>query len=56
MQCLINDTISYLVKQGKRASAIRTYLHDKYRITIDMASIRKRIEYLKDRPESGLTG
>lgn len=48
MNCVINNSISYLVKQGKRAKAIRDYIRETYHISIDLPSIRKRMEYLKD--------
>jgi hypothetical protein len=50
MNCLINSTIAYLVKQGKRAKAIRDYIRETYHISIDLPSIRRRMEQLKEPP------
>jgi len=55
MNCIVNNTISYLVRQGKKAKAIRKYIREKYHISIDLPSIKRRMEYLNEGPESGLS-
>ena len=47
MNCIIDNSITYLLKQGKKAQAIRNYLKDRYRITVDLPTIRKRIEQIR---------
>ena len=47
MNCIIDNSITYLLKQGKKAKAIRNYLKERYRITVDLPTIRKRIEQIR---------
>jgi hypothetical protein len=55
MNCIVNNTIEYLVKQGKKSKAIRKYLKEKYHISINTITIGKRIQYLRESTESGLS-
>lgn len=47
MTCLIDSVIVYLSKQGKNARAIRKYIRDQYRISIDVESIKARLKNIK---------
>lgn len=47
MNCIINNVIDTYHKRGKKAEVMRRYIRMKYRITIDIASIRERIKSLQ---------
>jgi hypothetical protein len=42
MNCLVDSIILYLTRQGKNARAISQYLRDRYRISIDVESVKAR--------------
>ncbi len=48
MTCLIDTVIVYLSRQGKNAKAIREYIRDQYRITMDVESIKARLKNLQN--------
>ncbi len=48
MICLIDRTISYLSSKGKKARAIRDYIKKQYHISIDVNSIKHRLENLRE--------
>jgi hypothetical protein len=47
MNCLIDSVIVYLSRQGKNAKAIRAYIRDRYRISIDVESIKARLKEIQ---------
>ncbi len=46
MNCLINNSLSYSLKKGKRTEVIRRYIRMKYRINMDLRSLKERIKHL----------
>lgn len=44
MECIIDQTIRYYLKKGKKLEAIRRYLRMKYRITMDIQALKRRME------------
>ncbi len=48
MECIIDQTIRYYTKKGKRVEAIRRYLRMKYRITMDVESLKRRVESVEN--------
>ena len=44
MNCLIDNVLSRYLKKGKRIDVIRRYMRLKYHISIDVASLKKRIQ------------
>lgn len=47
MNCIINSNIDKYVKKGKKLEVIRRYIMVKYRINIDLTSLKERIKLLK---------
>jgi len=47
LNCLINDMIDVYLQKGKKVEAIRKYLQEKYRITMDTTSIQERVRLLQ---------
>lgn len=47
MKCVINETVKSALKKGKRMDVIARYIKLKYRIQIDVASIRERANLVK---------
>lgn len=43
MNCIINNVIDTYYKRGKKIEVMRRYIKMKYRINIDVPSIRERI-------------
>ena len=46
MNCLIDKSLSYSLKKGKKAEVIRRYIRMTHRIHMDLGSLKKRIKYL----------
>ncbi len=46
MNCVINNVIDTYLSKGRRIEVIRRYIRLKYRISIDLASIKERIKML----------
>lgn len=46
MNCLIDKSLSYSLKKGKKAEVIRRYIRMKYRIHMDLKSLKERLKYL----------
>lgn len=47
MNCVINNVIDTYLRKGKKIEVIRRYIRMKYRIYIDLTSIKERIKLLK---------
>ncbi|MEQ8927266.1 MAG: hypothetical protein RLO81_15710 [Fulvivirga sp.] len=47
MDCLIDSVITLLAKQGQNPKAIRRYIRMKYRINMDVKSIKQRLNRIK---------
>ena len=48
MICLIDRTIAYLSSKGEKARAIKEYIKKQYRISIDVNSIKHRMENIRE--------
>jgi hypothetical protein len=46
MNDLLDSTILYLIKKGQKPNVIRRYIRAKYKITIDINSLKQRIKRL----------
>ncbi|MEM9856310.1 MAG: hypothetical protein AAF843_03075 [Bacteroidota bacterium] len=46
MNCLIDNSLTYSLRKGKRAEVIRRYIRLKYRINMDMGALKERIKTL----------
>lgn len=46
MNCVINNSITDHLKKGKKLEVIRRYIEMKYRISIDLESLRERIKLM----------
>lgn len=46
MNCLIDSSLIYSLRKGKRAEVIRRYIQMKYRINMDLIAIKERIKIL----------
>ncbi len=46
MNCLIDSSLTYSLRKGKRAEVIRRYIKMKYRINMDLATVKERIKIL----------
>ncbi len=47
MNCLIDQAIDENIRRGQTLEAIKTYIKDRYHVTIDMSLIKRRIQALK---------
>lgn len=47
MNCVIDNVINTYLNQGKKLEVIRRYISMKYRIYIDLTSLKERIKLLK---------
>lgn len=43
MNCIINNVIDTYHRKGKKAEVMRRYIRMKYKVNIDLASIKARI-------------
>lgn len=46
MKCLIDKSVAYSLKKGKKAEVIRRYIRMKYRINMDLQTIKMRIRQM----------
>lgn len=46
MNCVINNSITDHLKKGKKLEVIRRYIEMKYRVSIDLESLRERIKMM----------
>ena len=46
MRCLIDKSVAYSLRKGKRAEVIRRYIRMKYRIHMDIETIKQRINQI----------
>lgn len=46
MKCLIDKSVAYSLRKGKKAEVIRRYIRMKYRIHVDLQTIRERIRQM----------
>ncbi|WP_017730178.1 hypothetical protein [Nafulsella turpanensis] len=46
MNCVINSSIIDHIRKGKKLEVIRRYIEMKYRISIDMESLKERIKLM----------
>lgn len=51
MNCVINNSIVDNLKKGKKPEVIRRYIKMKYRISIDLQSMKERIKMLSPKLE-----
>jgi hypothetical protein len=50
MNCIIDSAILFLVRQGQKPKAIRRYIRMKYRVNIDLKSLKERVKRLSTSP------
>ncbi len=55
MNCLIDNSLIYSLRRGKRAEVIRRYIRMKYRINMDIHALKKRIKDLTTSGQLELT-
>ncbi len=53
MNCIIDNAILLLARQGQNPKAIKRYIRMKYRINMDLKSLKERIKKLS--PNAQLT-
>ncbi len=46
MNCVINSNIDKYLQKGKKLEVIRRYIRLKYRINIDLTSLKERIKLI----------
>ncbi|WP_185154201.1 hypothetical protein [Fulvivirga sp. M361] len=46
MKCLIDKSVAYSLRKGKKAEVIRRYIRMKYRINMDLGTIKERIKQM----------
>ncbi len=51
MNCIIDSAIEFLAKSGQKPKAIKRYIKMKYRINMDLKSLKQRLRKLDLHPE-----
>ncbi|UII22426.1 hypothetical protein [Fulvivirga ligni] len=46
MNCVIDNSILYHLRQGRKMDVIRRYIKLKYRISMDMETLKERIKHI----------
>ncbi|UII28186.1 hypothetical protein LVD15_07110 [Fulvivirga maritima] len=46
MNCVIDNSILFHLRQGRKMEVIRRYIKMKYRINMDMATLKKRVKHI----------
>lgn len=47
MNCVIDKSILYHLKKGKKAEVIRRYIKMKYRVNIELSALKERVKNLQ---------
>lgn len=47
MNCIIDKSITYHLKKGKKAEVIRRYIKMKYRVNMDLKTLKERVKNLQ---------
>ncbi len=50
MNCIIDSAILLLAREGQNPKAIRRYIRMKYRVNIDLVSLKERLKKLTASP------
>lgn len=52
MNCIIDNSISYHIKKGRKAEVVRRYIKMKYRINIELNALKERMKHLGIQPNN----
>lgn len=51
MNCVIDKSILYHLRKGKKAEVIRRYIKMKYRVNMDISALKERVKNLNSQLE-----